>query len=724
MADSVNWVLYEEGFDPQQLHYKETIFTIGNGYLSTRGAFEEGYPDDRCATFVHGVFDDVPIVFTELANAPDWLPMTIYLDGERFGLDSGTICRYERRLDLRTGLLKREVEWVSPSGRAATLIFERFVSLADPHVMLIRCQVTPEFQGRVEFRATLNGNMDNEGVAHWNWACQGQQGETVYLQNRTRATKIDLVTAMRLIGVAGAFLDTQFYDVKNSPTLSLGLQALPGETLIVDKYAAIATSRDADNPLELALDHLGGVMDWSTALEVNTQSWAKEWECSDVVIDGDDEAQIATRFSLFQLLIAAPRDDDRVNIGAKTLSGFGYRGHSFWDTEIFMLPFFTYTAPHIARNLLNYRYQRLSAAREKARRNGFEGAQFPWESAATGEEVTPTWVPHWADRTQLVRIWTGDIEIHISADIAYAAYQYWRVTGDDQWLIDKGAELILDTAKFWAARAEWNAESDSYEYTDVIGPDEYHEHVDNNYATNRLAQWNLQMAFQVLDWLETHTAQKKAELVERLALTDECLAHWRVVIEKMYLPIQASGLIEQFQGYFERKEVDLVSMEPRSISVQSLLGIQSTNMTQVLKQPDVLLLLYLLREHYSDEILNTNYDYYTPRTDLTFGSSLGPSIQAIMACEVGDIEDAYRRYILAARADLRDARGNVDDGIHAASAGGTWQAIVFGFAGLRLTAQGWTINPHLPAHWKHLKFKFFFRGEPQVVEITNPEYKP
>jgi len=248
--------------------------------------------------------------------------------------------------------------------------------------------------------------------------------------------------------------------------------------------------------------------------------------------------------------------------------------------------------------------------------------------------------------------------------------------------------------------------------------------VDNNYATNRLAQWNLQMAFQVLDWLETHTAQKKAELVERLALTDECLAHWRVVIEKMYLPIQASGLIEQFQGYFERKEVDLVSMEPRSISVQALLGIQSTNMTQVLKQPDVLLLLYLLREHYSDEILNTNYDYYTPRTDLTFGSSLGPSIQAIMACEVGDIEDAYRRYILAARADLRDARGNVDDGIHAASAGGTWQAIVFGFAGLRLTAQGWTINPHLPAHWKHLKFKFFFRGEPQVVEITNPEYKP
>ena len=724
MADSANWVLYEEGFDPQLIHHKETLFTIGNGYLSTRGAFEEGYPNDRRATFVHGVFDDVPIVFTELANAPDWLSMAIFLDGERFSLDSGTVCHYERKLDLRTGLLKREVKWVSPSGRSARLVFERFTSLADPHVMLIRCQVTPEFQGRVEFRATLNGNMDNEGVVHWSWVSQGQRDETVYLKNRTRATKIDLVTTMRLVGVAGTFLDTQFCDVKNSPTLSLGLQALPGERLVVDKYVTIATSRDAGDALGLALDHLSKVRNFSTALEANCEAWAKEWERSDVVIDGDDEAQIATRFSLFQLLISAPRNDDRVNIGAKTLSGFGYRGHSFWDTEIFMLPFFTYTAPHIARNLLNYRYQRLPAARENARRNGFEGAQFPWESAATGEETTPTWVPHWADRTQLVRIWTGDIEIHISADIAYAVYQYWRVTGDDQWLIDKGAELILDTANFWAARSEYNAESDRFEYTDVIGPDEYHEHVDNNYATNSLAKWNLQTAFQVLDWLEAHAAQKKAKLVDQLALSEERLARWRVVIDKMYLPIQSSGLIEQFQGYFRRKAVDLAAMEPRNISIQALLGIQGTNMTQVLKQPDVLMVLHLLREYYCDEVLRVNYDYYTPRTDLTYGSSLGPSIQAIMACEVGNIEDAYRCFILTARADLRDARGNADDGIHAASAGGTWQAIVFGFAGLRLSAQGWTINPRLPAHWKQLKFKFFYHGEQQVVEVTNPKLKP
>ncbi|MDZ4065091.1 MAG: glycoside hydrolase family 65 protein, partial [Coriobacteriia bacterium] len=392
--------------------------------------------------------------------------------------------------------------------------------------------------------------------------------------------------------------------------------------------------------------HVNRIVDWPAAFEANAKAWAQEWERTDVIIEGDDEAQIAMHFSLFHLLIAAPRHDnavgnDGVNIGAKTLSGFGYRGHSFWDTEIFMLPLFTFTAPHIARNLLDYRYQRLPAAREKARTNGCEGAQFPWESAGTGEEVTPTWVPHFADRNKLVRIWTGDIEIHISADIAYAAYQYWQVTGDDEWFIEKGTEIILDTAKFWGSRAEWNAEKNRYEYNDVIGPDEYHEHVDNNYATNRMAQWNLQTALDMLDWLRATAPDKAAELLERLDLSEERLARWRDVIAWVYLPMQPSGLIEQFEGYLQRKDVDLAALEPRTRSVQEIFGIQGCNETQVLKQPDALMLLYLLRSHYSDDVVQINYDFYTPRTDHTYGSSLGPSIQAIMACEVGQPDEAY-----------------------------------------------------------------------------------
>ncbi len=262
-----------------------------------------------------------------------------------------------------------------------------------------------------------------------------------------------------------------------------------------------------------------------------------------------------------------------------------------------------------------------------------------------------------------------------------------------------------------------------YEYTDVIGPDEYHEHVDNNFYTNRMAQWNLQLAFEVLDWLKQHAPEKYTELVLRLDLSPERLAKWRDVIAKIYLHIEPTGVVEQFEGYFQRKVVDLVAMEPRDRSVQTIFGIEGTNETQVLKQPDVLMAFHVLRDYYTLEQVRVNYDYYTPRTDHTYGSSLGPSIQSIMACEVGKQEDAYEHFIRAARADLRDVRGNAGDGIHAASAGGLWQAIVFGFAGLRLTADGWSVHPRLPRHWKRVAFKFFQHGQMHSVDITNPAIK-
>ena len=715
------WVISEDSFDPHKMHHKETIFTIGNGYLCTRGAFEEGYPDDRRATFIHGVFDEAPIVFTELANAPDYLPITICLNQERFSLDTGTIESFHRSLDLRTGVLTRSIRWRSPSGWVATLTFERFTSLTDEHLLYLRCRVTPEFHGTVEFRLGLNGNMYNDELVHLAWAGQGRHDDVTYLHNRTRTSGIDIVTAMQVRNVIGGELLRQDWDVQNTPTLMVRMEAVPGETIGIDKHIAVFTSRDVEpaKVIDSAVKCVREGAAWESAWAANQGGWLEEWSRSDVIIEGDEEAQISIRFNLFHMLIAAPRHDDRVDIGAKTLSGFGYRGHAFWDTEIFMLPLFIYTAPHIAKNLLNYRYGNLPGARRKAAANGFEGAQFPWESADTGDEVTPTWVPHFADRTRLVRIWTGDIEIHISADIAHAAYQYWQATGDDEWFIEKGVDLILDTAKFWASRAEWNAEANRYEYNDVIGPDEYHEHVDNNTYTNRMAQWNLQTALEMLDWLKRHAPEKADELTQRLDLNEERLKKWHDVIEKIYLHIEPSGLIEQFEGYYQRKAVDLAALEPRTRSAQEIFGIEGCNETQVLKQPDVLMLQYLLREHYSDDSVLVNYEYYQPRTDHTYGSSLGPSIMAIMACEVGKTEDAYEHFIRAVRADLRDVRGNARDGIHAASAGGTWQAVVFGFGGLRVTADGWTSQPRLPHHWKRLRFKFFHRGKLQEVDIKS-----
>lgn len=725
------WSISETQFEPKKQHHQETIFTIGNGYLSTRGAFEEGYPGDRRATLMHGVFDAAPLVVTELANAPDWLPLEILLNGERFALNRGRVLAFERVLDLRTGVLTRRVAWESPFGARATLRFERFTSLASTHSLFLRASVTLETHGTVEIRAALNGNAISEGaqgekLVHWDWQAQGEREGNVYLQTRTYQSHIELGAAMRLVTAVGRETAREFWDVRNEPTLMVRIPVAAGETVTVVKHVSFYTSRDlpdadgkAATPVECALQEIGAHTNWKDAYAANEAAWAGEWERTDVVIEGDAEAQLALRFNLFQLLIAAPRHDDRVNIGAKTLSGFGYRGHAFWDTEIFMLPLFIYTAPHIAKNLLNYRYRLLDAARAKAKANGFEGAQFPWESADTGEEVTPTWVPHYADRTKLIRIWTGDIELHISADIAYAAHQYWVATADDGWMISQGAELVLDTAKFWASRAEWNEKEKRYEYNDVIGPDEYHEHVDNNYYTNRLAQWNIQTALEILDWLKARAPERAAELVTRLELNRARLDKWRDVSAKMYLPALSDGLLLQFEDYLQRREVDLAALEPRTISVQQHFGIEGTNETQALKQPDVLMLMYLLKNEYSDAQMRLNYDFYTPRTDHTFGSSLGPSIQAIMACRVGKPDDAYEHFIRALRADLHDVRGNADDGIHAASAGGTWQAVVFGFGGLNVTPDGWTVQPQLPKYWRRLAFKFFYHGEQQRVEFTN-----
>jgi len=710
------WTINETSFDPSAQHHKETIFTIGNGYLCARGVLEEGYPDERRATFIHGVFDDAPLVFSELANAPDWLWLQINLNGERFTLDQGTIQKFERFLDLQSGVLTRDMSWRSPSGLEVDIHFERFTSLGDEHLLYLRCQVTPKFDGTVEVRAALTGYSDNEGLAHWELLEQGLfDNKVAYLVTQTRASQIKLVSGMRVKASPRAHVE--YWDAPNAPTFNLTFSARNGKAITVDKIVGVATSRDTDDPLKLALEHAANAPAWNKALMQQEQAWAEEWKRSDILIEGDDEAQLAIRFSLFQLLIAAPRHNNNVNIGAKTLSGFGYRGHSFWDTEIFMLPVFIYTAPHIARNLLDYRYQRLPAAREKARANGFEGAQFPWESADSGEEVTPTWVPHYADRTKQIRIWTGDIEIHISADIAYAAHLYWRVTGDDAWFIEKGAELVLDTAKFWAARVEWDGETNYYKINDVIGPDEYHDHVDNNFYTNYMARWNLKTALEVLDWLKQASPSKAEELIQRLDLTPERLAKWIDVISRIFLSVRLDGLIEQFEGYFQRKDIDLASLEPRSISAQALFGIEGCNETQILKQPDVLILQYLLRSDFTDEQIRLNYSYYNLRTDHTYGSSLGPSIQAIMACEAGQFDDAYEHFLRSARADLTDVRGNAQDGIHGASAGGTWQAVVFGFAGLRVHEVDWEVRPRLPKHWKRIKFNFYQRGELQTVDI-------
>lgn len=749
--NDIDWVVIEttEGtFNPGQLHHKETVFTLSNGYLGTRGTFEEGYPGSCAATLINGIYDAAPIVMTELANCPDWTSLTIQIRSspgqawQRFRLDQGEILDYRRWLHIQRGVLGRLVRWRSPLGQTLEVEFERFVSLDNQHVGALACTIRSlDFAGEVEVHGRLNGYPDNEGLMHWEQVDQSGAENLTWLHVRTRQSKIDLVMAacLHVTGCDDGQTQAIVFHGHTASVASFTLR--PQQAVRIEKIVTCVTSLDSNTPVQTALSSLSHLPDYYQLLQAHQAAWADVWQSSDVVIEGDSTAQLAIRYNLFQLLSAAPRHSDRVSIPAKALSGFAYRGHVFWDTEIFMLPFLIYTHPDLARNLLTYRYQTLAGARNKAASLGYEGAMYVWESANTGDEVTPNWVPHAHDPKALVRIWCGDLELHINTDVAYAIWHYWQATGDDDWMHRYGAEMILDTAVFWGSRVEWNDAAERYEIRDVIGPDEYHERVDNNAFTNRMVQWHLQTALKVWDWLEIYYPNTAIALQQSLNLTPVRLRHWANVVDQLWLlQDSTTGLIEQFEGFFRLEDVNLADYEPRLKSMQVILGIEGANQRQVLKQADVLMLLYLLRqgafaeqipadspalafaqELRDRQILQSNWDYYNPRTDHTYGSSLSPAIHAVLACEMGDPNQAYDHFMRSVLVDLADVRGNAAEGIHAASAGGVWQAMVFGFAGIRFTPNGPVAAPKLPTGWSRLKFRLLWQGQTYEFDLQAPE---
>ncbi|MGB8698698.1 MAG: beta-phosphoglucomutase [Thermosynechococcaceae cyanobacterium] len=721
LTDSPNltytdWTLIETQFVPESMHVRETVFTLGNGYLGNRGGFEEGYPDALSATFIHGVFDAVPVVYTELVNCPDWLPLSLSINGESFRLDQGQVLKYRRQLDLQQGILSRQVRWQSPNGRTVDLHFERWVSMDNPHLLAVRCEIVPvDFDGFIEVQASLNGYPENQGFNHWERVQQGKTDRAIWLSTRTRNSHIQLGMTATLT-LTGTDAPQQVTSVPGYPTLSSTFLVNAGQTYAVEKLVTVFTSRDTEDPLTAALVLQSDLPDYKTLCHDHRDAWSQIWADSDIDIEGDSRAQLAIRYNLFQLLICGSKSDERVSIPAKTLSGFGYRGHVFWDTEIFILPFFTFTQPDIARRLLSYRYHTLDGARRKAQHYGYKGAMYAWESADTGDEVTPRWALPNQPYGEDVRIWCRDQEVHISADVAYAIWQYWQATGDDAWMRDYGAEIVLDTAIFWSSRVDLNIKSERYEIREVIGADEYHEHVGNNAFTNRMVQWHLEKALLTYEWLQKTCPEKLAELSAKLNLSEERRSRWRDIAQNIWIPFDpTTGLVEQFEGFFQLQDINLADYEPRHRSMQAVLGIEGANRRQVLKQPDVLMLFYLMRFTqafpYSPERLQVNWDYYAPRTDITHGSSLGPAIHAILASDLHKTAEAYERFMQAAMVDLEDVRHNAADGIHGASAGGIWQAVVFGFGGVQLTEQGPTATPHLPPGWTRLRFRMRWRDQ-------------
>jgi trehalose/maltose hydrolase-like predicted phosphorylase len=493
-------------------------------------------------------------------------------------------------------------------------------------------------------------------------------------------------------------------------------RAEPGQPVTFWRLTAFARSHNGDHGVEgevrSAIDRARRV-GWRGVLKGHEAAWAERWTCSDIRITGDEEAQKALRFATYHLIGAANPEDERVSIGARALTGDSYLGHVFWDTEVYLLPFYILTWPEAARALLMYRYHTLDGARQKARRMGYRGAMYAWESADTGEETTPEHIIDLNGRA--IEVLCGTQEQHISADVAWAVWQYWRATGDQQFLLSAGAEILLETARFWASRAELG-EDEAYHIRGVIGPDEYHEHIDDNAFTNVMAIWNIERGLDIAALLRDRWPEQWRELAARLGLTDAEMQQWRDVADRMVTGFHhQSGLIEQFDGYFELEDIDLTEYAGRTVPMDVILGRERTQQSQVLKQADVVALFAMLPDAYDEKVQATNFRYYEPRCG--HGSSLSRGLHALVAARLGDIELAERYFRETANIDLADTTTGSAGGVHIAALGGLWQAAIFGFAGVSCRDDGITVEPHLPAAWEAMEFRVQWRGRRVHVRI-------
>ncbi len=704
------WCLVEEGYSRAREHEIESLFTVANGYIGTRGSLSEGGSMTNPATFVAGVFvsnpepDSVP----GLLSIPDWTDLQVFVERTRLSLEQGCLLGHRRILDLRQGLLWREWRHRDPVGRVTRLWSLRLASLGDRHLLLQTTIVTPEnYAGRVQIEARL-GPLHN-GLP---WTVlpsmdPGDSSDSIVMQTTTgRGETIALAIAGEA-GVGHMAGPAHAVERLDESILERWTCEVPfGESLRMTRIVSVHSSRETERPSHAARRRLAEAREQGIprVIRMHVERWNDRWGAAGLEILGDDEAQRALRFAAYHLISAANPEDERTSVGARALTGDSYKGHVFWDTEIYVLPFYTLTDPATARALLMYRYRTLPSARRKARRLGYDGALYAWESTDTGEETTPPVAV--TPEGEVVRILTGEQEHHISADVAYAVWQYWQATGDEAFLVQAGAEMLIESARFWASRA--HLESDGrHHIRRVIGPDEYHETVDDNAYTNVMAQWNLRRGADVVRLLQSRWPQEWAAAAGRLLFRAEEPETWLRTADSIETGFDPhTRLFEQFHGYFGLEEIDLPKQRPPAIDVW--LGRERLQRSKPIKQADVVAISALLWDQFPREVHEANFRYYEPRT--AHGSSLSPALHAMVAARLGDAPLAEAYFRQAAEIDLANNMGNAAGGVHIAALGGLWQAAVFGMAGMRLRESGLAFAPHVPATWRRFSFSIQWRG--------------
>lgn len=737
-----NWIVEESMFDERYVNKCEAIFCQGNGYLGVRNALEEKYLKEIRNTFVAGTFnkaskDEV----TELPNVPDVTNMELTINGVRFAMNTGVVSDYSRTLNLYTGETVRSLKWTSPAGDEVKLSFHRFVSYDNLHVVASYVEITP-LSGDIALNVEsgVNGQVTNTGAQHF--VClepRLYEDEFVQFPVVTTESKVKIcVHVAHKLTVKGkpAVIDSNRTGSDRRTIMKrYELKVAKGETLRMEKYATIHSERDLEyaelprraSETRLRNDGLRLIKKvaksgYNRLFAKSKAVWASVWADQEIKIDTDDDyAVLAVRFALYHLQIMTDKKDNRIGIGAKGLSGEGYKGHSFWDTETFIFPYFQMAQPEVARVLLEYRYKNLYGARVKAKNQGYEGAMYPWESAwITDGEVTPIHLGVDLKTGELIICWTGLIELHVTADIIYALQSYYTQTGDQEFMDNCGYEMIIDTARFWCSRMEWVEENGRYELLDVIGPDEYKDHVNNNAYTNHMAKYNIDLAVEAIDMLK----EEKPEVYAKIEAAVMDLQELKAILldkgGKLFLPgpDAETGIIPQHDGYFQLKDIDLTKYKTAPVvgtiykdySTEEIQGIQ------VAKQADIVELLYQLEDIVDRDTKEKNYYYYEART--LHDSSLSRAIHSVTACDMGLAEEAYNMFIRAASTDLGTEMRSSNAGIHSANMGGVWQDVVMGFGGVRVVKGELRIAPHIPEQWNSFTYHIYWKGSRLNVTVS------
>jgi trehalose/maltose hydrolase-like predicted phosphorylase len=730
------WLLVADGWAAEQEPAMEGAFALVNGYLGTRAAVEEGSRASAPATFVAGVFDTatqevaqaaatpdrqvVAAPTAELVVAADWSKLRVLVDGAALTMETAEVLAHRRTLDLRRGVLLRE--WrLRAGGRTTRLRSLRFASLHDRHVLGQAVEVVAEdWSGQVTVEAIVDGDVANEGGVRHLVGHRARRVEGGMLLEATTAQRhldLCLATSTALATADGGEAVVEDEPGERAAVWRCRFAASPGRGLRLHKLVTIFSGRDDPDPAARAVQRLAQASGAGlpALLGRSAAAWAERWATADVEVTGDPELQRGTRFALYHLIGCASPDDRQAAPGARSLTGERYKGHVFWDNEMFVVPFLVFTDPPTARAVLGYRHHTLPAARENARGRGWRGAAYAWESADSGEDETPAYYFTASGERKDTR--TGEQEHHLNADIGVAIWQYWQATGDEEYLLAEGAEILLELARFWASRAERGPDG-RWHVRGVIGPDEYHEGVDDNAYTNQLAAWLLDRATELATWLRERHPDRWRSLQSALGLDAAEPAGWRAVAAELVDGLdRRSGLIEQHRGFHRLQEIDLAPYRTRTTTMDVLLGWDRIGRLKLAKQADVVMLLAVLGERWSRAVHEANFGYYEPLT--VHDSSLSPPVHSLVAARLGDLDTAERYLREAIRLDLDFEHGvTAAGGVHIATLGGVWQALVLGFGGMSVADGEPRFAPHVPASWGSLRFRVRWRDTLFQVTAT------